>query len=101
MNKPIYKWSGQYWGFISNSKLFDSKSNYKGWVHGDNQVWDKNGNYVGEIVDDNYILRRSSKISPVSGVPKVTPVTPVSPVPKVNKVGRVKRAGWIDPLENL
>lgn len=99
MKKPIYKWSGQYWGFVYNGTLFDSNSNYKGWIDSDGQVWDENGKYKGEIVEENYILRRTTKAEPIPKVPKVPPVPPVPPVPKIDRVGKVPKAGWIDTLD--
>ena len=99
MKTPIYKWSGQYWGFIYNNRLNDANSNYKGWVDENNQVWNSNGKYLGEIVEEKYILRRISKVEPVPKIPKVPPIPPVPPVPKVNRVGKVPRVGWTDPLE--
>ena len=99
MKVPIYKWSGQYWGFIYNDKLFDRNSSYKGWVDKDKRVWDSNGHYFGDIVDENYILRRQSMVEPVPRVPKVPPVSPVPLLPRVDRVGRVPRVRMIDPLK--
>lgn len=100
MKTSIYKWSGEYWGFIYNKRLFDQDSNYKGWIDESNQVWDENGRYMGELVQNNYILRRTSKVEPVPKVPKVPPVPPVPPVPKIDKIGKIPKVGWIDPLDN-
>jgi len=45
MKEPIYRWNGEYFGFIYNDRLFDKKSNYLGWIDG-NEVWRKNGTYL-------------------------------------------------------
>jgi len=99
MTTPIYKWNGEYSGFIHSDRLFDAHSKYLGWVDDDGRVWRSDGTFLGEIVEENYILRRTTMVEPVPKVPKVPPVPPVAPVPKINRVGRVKKVGWKDALE--
>lgn len=96
----IYKWNGDYFGFVSGDNLFDKHSNYVGWIE-NNQVWLASGEFLGEIYDNNYILRKTIMVPPVPRVPRVPPVPPVPLVPPINRVGRVPIAGWEDPLENL
>ena len=96
---PIYRWSGEFFGFIYNGKFFDADSNFLGWTDDENRVWRADGTFLGEIVDDNYILRRTTMIEPVPRVPKVPPVPPVPPVPRVDRVGHVPKVGWEDALD--
>ena len=96
---PIYRWSGEYFGFIYNGKFFDADSNYLCWIDDENRVWRADGTFLGEIVDDNYILRQTTKVEPVPRVPKLPPVPPVPPVPRVGRVGRVPKVGWKDALD--
>lgn len=98
MKKPIFQWNGEYWGFIYNNKLFNDSSDYFGWIDGNNQVWKHDGSYLGELVEDNYILRRSNKVEPI---PKIPPIPPIPPIPKINKIPKIPKIGWIDPLEDL
>jgi len=98
---PVFRWDGQYWGFIAGNNLFNAKGEYRGWVENDGSVWSHEGRYVGEIEDQNYILRHSLKVEPVPRVPHVPPVPPVPPVPSVNRVGRVPKASYADPLQGL
>jgi hypothetical protein len=101
MSTPIFKWSGEYSGFISGGRIFGAHSEYLGWVDQDGAVWHRTGQYVGELVDDGYILRNTIRVTPVSRVAMVAPVSPVSPVAHVNRVGRVGRAGWVDAFDDL
>lgn len=101
MKTPIYKLSGQYWGFTYNGRLFDKESNYKGWIDDQQRVWNAEGIYVGEIFDDNYILRRRSKMQPMNKIPKIPPIPPVPPIPKMDRIGKFGKMGWDDILDDL
>ncbi len=101
MKAPLYKWSGQYVGFISGGNLFDASSTYLGWVDEEGRCWSSSGSFLGELVEENYVLRRTTMVPPVPKVPKVPPVPPVPPVAKVNRVGKVGRVGWTDALADL
>ncbi len=101
MKTPIYKWSGQYWGFIYNGKLFDANSNYKGWIDDRNQFWDSNGKYLGELIQDNYILRKENKTEPIPKIPKIPPIPPIPPIPKIDRIGKIPKIGWKDPLDKI
>jgi len=98
--KYIYKWNGEYFGFISGDNFFDANSNWVGWIEG-SQVWQANGEFLGEIYEDNYILRKTTMISPVPRVPRVSPVPPVPPVHPVNRIGKVPLAVLEDALKGL
>lgn len=65
MKTPIYKWSGNFWGFVYNGRLFDKNANYNGWIDDQGRAWNKYGSYLGEIVQENYILRNASRVEPV------------------------------------
>lgn len=101
MKIPIYKWKGDYWGFIYNNRLFDKSSNYKGWIDNEGKVWSSEGKYVGEIVNDNYVLRRDSKMQPMDKIPKIPPIRPMSPIPKIDRIGKIDKIGWTDVLDKF
>src|ERR1700738_664244 len=42
----IFRWNGQYFGFITNGRIFDAKSNYLGWIESDESVWRSDGHYL-------------------------------------------------------
>lgn len=101
MKTPLYKWSGNYWGFIYNNKFFDKDGNYQGWITEDLRVWNSDGEYLGEIINENYILRNTMKMTPMSKIPKIPPIPPIPPIPKIDRIGKIGKIGWIDALENL
>lgn len=100
MNKePIYRWNGQYFGFINNSNFFDANSNYLGWVENDGSVWNKNGEYLGEIVEENYILVRANRMKPMKRMAKRTPMSPMRPMRRMNRMSKMSKMGWNDALD--
>jgi len=101
MKDPLYKWSGQYVGFIHNDRLFDASSGYIGWVEEDGRCWAANGSFLGELVDENYVLRRTAMATPASKAAKARPASPATPARRANRAGRATRAGWIDALAHL
>ncbi|WP_024773027.1 4-fold beta flower protein [Aquimarina macrocephali] len=98
MKVPIYKWSGNYWGFIYNNRVFNKDAKYKGWVDDENRAWNSDGKYIGEIVSENYILRRNSKMQPMDKIPKIPPIPPI---PKIDRIGKINKMGWTDVLDKL
>lgn len=97
----IYRWNGEYFGFIRNDNLFNSSSEYLGWITEDGRVWRKDGSFLGEIEDENYILRRTSMATPAIRAPKATPATPATRPRRPNRAGRVSRAGCVDTLDEF
>lgn len=93
MKTPIYKWSGNYWGFVYNGRLFDKNANYSGWINDQGRAWSKDGSYLGEIVQENYILRNASRVELVNRAAKVAPVSPIPPIPKINRIGKIGKVG--------
>jgi hypothetical protein len=97
----IFHWSGEYFGFITNDRLFDLASNYLGWVTEDGRVWKRDGRFLGEVVNDNYILRRTSMAEPAIRATRAIPATPAIPALAANRAARAIRAGWTDALSEL
>jgi hypothetical protein len=95
---PIFKWTSEYFGFVSNGCLFDSDGAYMGWV-ADERLWDSNGAYRGQIVDENYVLRNEVMLPPIARIPRIPPIPPIPPVPALDRIGRVPRVGWVDALD--
>jgi hypothetical protein len=94
---PVYRWSGEYFGFISNERLFDKHCKYLGWVD-ENEVWRSNGTFLGEIIDEHYILRRVNMTPRTARTARTTPITPAKPAFRVNRAQRVQRSGRVDAL---
>ncbi|MDX7780335.1 hypothetical protein SJR98_19840 [Aeromonas hydrophila] len=97
----IYRWNGEYFGFIKNDHLFDAKSQYLGWVTNDDKVWRKNGTFLGELEDENYILKRTSMAKPVTRSVRAIPTTPATPARRANRAGRTPRTGQVDALDEF
>ena len=74
----IFKWNGEYFGFVRRDYLFSHRGEYRGWIGRNQRVWKSSGEFLGELVDGKYILRRNTMIPPVPTVPKVPPVPPRS-----------------------
>ena len=98
MFTPIFRWNGEYFGFICNGHLFDSKSNYLGWTESDGSVWANSGMYLGQLSEENYVLRSTTIVQPIPRVPRIPPIPPVPPVQSINRIGKIGRIGWDDAL---
>lgn len=98
---PLYTWAGQYCAFIRNGRIFDRHSAYLGWVTEDGRAWRRDGSFLGELVDENYILRRTSMAIPGRRAARATPARPATPVARANRAGRASRAGCVDALEEI
>lgn len=98
---PIYRWNGQYFGFIKNDRLFSASSQYLGWVTEDGRAWRRNGTFLGEVENENYILRRTSMATPATRAVRATPAIPATPARRANRAGKALRAGRIDALDEF
>lgn len=94
---PIFKWSGEYFGFIHNDSLFHADGVYLGWIE-NGQVWARDGTYLGELIEENYILRRASMIPRLAKTPRSLPMRPVRTVQEISRFARIPKAGWVDAL---
>ena len=97
----IFKWNGEYFGFVRRGYLFSHHGEYRGWIDRNQRVWKSSGEFLGQLVDEKYILRRNTTIPPVPKVPKVPPVSPVPPIRPINLTGRIPKVGWTDALESF
>lgn len=101
MTQPVYRWSGEYFGFVLNNWIFDAASRHVGWVH-NGKVWQAGtGKYLGELFEGCYVLKNTMLVDPVNRVARVNPVAPVSPVPLADRAGRVQRVNYVDALDGL
>jgi hypothetical protein len=100
-DRPLFTWSGEYFGFLHDGYVFDRNGKYVGWATREGAVWFRDGSFLGEIVEDNYVLRRQTMVNPIHRVPLVPPIPAVPRVPAIRRIPRIPRLGWIDPLESL
>jgi hypothetical protein len=101
MITPLFRWNGDYAGFVHNGHVFDSKSTYRGWIETDGQVWRHDGRYVGQFTDGNYILKNAMTIDPIPRIPRIAPIPPIPPIPTINRIGKVEKIGWNDAFDEL
>lgn len=98
---PLYTWSGQYCAFIRNGSIFDRHSDYLGWMTEDGKAWRRDGSFWGELVDESYILRRTSMAIPARRAVRAIPDRPATPATRANRAGRASRTGSVDALEEI
>lgn len=92
--KSLFKWNGDYIGTENNGNIFDHNGNYLGWIERNGEVYDKNGIYKGELIEDEYLLKNTSKLSPMNKLAKLVPLNIIAPIPPLNRVGKVEMFGW-------
>jgi hypothetical protein len=97
---PVFKWSGEYFGFIHNENLFHANGAYFGWIE-DGQAWSSDGAYLGDLVEGNYVLRRINTIPPLPKIPRNPPSQAIRPIHEMRRSGRMPKSGWVDALEGL
>ena len=98
----IFRLSGAYVGVLtSDGWFFDAEGRYIGWHDKNSQVWHRDGTYLGEIIDENFILRRQGWLQSVRKTPKVPPIAPELPAAPPNRLPIAARPGWVDALDNI
>jgi hypothetical protein len=98
---PLYTWSGSYCAFLSSNRIFDANSKYLGWLDDEGRAWHANGQYWGKLTNENYILRRTSMVTPVSRTPRPHPITPISPIRRLQRYSSPPKTGYIDALKDI
>ncbi|MDQ5935675.1 MAG: hypothetical protein QG574_2990 [Cyanobacteriota bacterium erpe_2018_sw_21hr_WHONDRS-SW48-000092_B_bin.40] len=98
---PLYTWRGSYCGFIQNNCIFDLRCRYLGWLENDGRAWHSDGHFWGELVDENYILRRTSMATPARRAIRATPATPATPAVPATRATRAIRAGYTDAFTDI
>jgi hypothetical protein len=98
--QPIFRWNGQYFGFIANEHLFDSTSNYRGWVENNGTVWRSDGKFLGDLVGGEYVLLQTSAIR-ASRLARACPATFEMPDRPDDRIGRGQRPGYVDGLDEV
>lgn len=97
----LFRWDGQHFGFISNGHIFSADSEYLGWVEEDDSVWGNDGRYLGELTEENYLLRNTSRMQPMMRMTRMTPISPMLPLSPMNRMGKMGRMGWVDALDEF
>jgi hypothetical protein len=96
--QPIFRWNGQYYGFMSNGCLHDSSGAYRGWIDGNGTVWQANGKFLGDLVGGEYVLLQQN--AKRASQPKRLSPSPVALPPRAaDRPARSPRAGYVDGLD--
>jgi hypothetical protein len=96
--QPIFRWNGQYYGFMSNGYLLDATGSYRGWIDGNGTVWQANGKFLGDLVGGEYVLLQQSMKR--ASQPKRLSPSPVALPPRPeDRPARAPRAGYVDGLD--
>lgn len=82
--KNVWKWSGDYYGYIDDDKLWSQNGEHIGRIVGD-EIYNTNGRYIGEIRDGNRLITNKSKKYKMTG----------SFTPYCNRVGVVGCVGYV------
>lgn len=87
---PIFRWDGEYFGFVRDGYLFDRSARYVGWVE-EGTVWLKDGRYLGHQFEQNYVVRPKYALPRPPRAPRVLPLSPLSPLPPLPRLRRLPR----------
>src|SRR5262245_5174128 len=98
---PLFTWSGKYVGFHNGKNLFSADGQYLGWLDEDARVWKASGEFAGELIEENYVLRREHTRLPTAKMPHTLPMRPELPAPRFDRVARVPKTGFIDALAQI
>lgn len=99
--KILYKYNGEYWGFIYKNCIFDKYSKYFGWVDKKNKCWNVDGDYIGNLVEDKYITQKNIYTEPIGKIPKMPRIEPTKIAPQPNISPKMVSINYYDVLEKL
>ena len=94
----IFRWEGEYYGFLCQGRLYDRQGMYQGWLDSKRQVWRWDGSHLGELKHENYILRNLHRPEADPKFPKPYPHPPLPPEPRKNRPPKPPLTGWADAL---
>jgi hypothetical protein len=99
---PVFRWSGEYWGFLEEGRLFDRHGRQVGWLaHAPGRppdVFDLGGHFLGELVEGRHVLRHALRPEPVQRAPRPGRTHPAPPAPWPSLAPRIPREAWADAL---
>lgn len=98
---PVFRWDGEYWGFLAEGHLYSPDGRYLGWVDEKKHVWLEDGAFLGYLKHENYILRNVHREELTPRWPKKPPppLDPAHvPAPKQKRPPKPPLHGWTDAL---
>jgi hypothetical protein len=101
LTQPIFRWNGEYFGFIWKNRLYDENSNYIAWIDGE-EVWKKDGTYLGDLYENTYILRPTKIENRSPCKPKKIPTDhPTKPKLCPTREPKESRKNYVDALDEF
>jgi len=97
LTAPVFRWDGQYWGFLSGGTLHDRYGRQVGWLDGAD-VFHLAGGFLGELRDGAYVLRNRLREEPVHRAPRPAAPYPTPPTPVPDRGARDPLDDWTDAL---
>ncbi len=94
---PLFRWEGQYWGFVADDALYDRFGRHVGWVEGVN-VYERSGRFMGELRYTHYVLRDLLRADPIHRSPRAAVPYPTPPAPPPERDARPVITDWRDAL---
>ncbi len=94
----IYRWNGEYFGFIASDRLYAADGTYLGWIEG-GQVRLNSGRFLGENIEDHYVLKRIVDCPRAPKPPRVA--VPSSPRAGKPRAAKDPLEGWVDALDDV
>jgi hypothetical protein len=99
---PIFRWSGAFWGFLEQDRLYDRYGRQTGWVEPvpgrGPDVFDLTGRFLGELFGRHYVMRHALREEPVHRTPRVRTLHPAPPDPAPARDPRTPIEDWTDAL---
>jgi hypothetical protein len=98
---PVYRLSGDYFGFVADECLFDLAGEYVGWLDG-SDVWRADGTWLGRLALGVYVVRPAAAGPRAPRDPRPAPEQrPTVVVPPAQLLTPWGRAGYVDALDGL
>jgi hypothetical protein len=97
VSEPLFRWAGQYWGFLAGDGVYDRHGRHVGRIQG-NDVYDRDGKFMGELMNRYYVLRNVLRPEPIHLAPEPAVPFPTPPASLPDRQARVALDGWTDAL---
>jgi hypothetical protein len=97
LTTAVFRWAGQYWGFLGDGVLYDRYGRQVGWREGAD-VFRLDGRFLGEVVDAHYVMRDRLREQPIHRAPRPGMRWPAPPLAAPDRAARDSLDDWADAL---
>lgn len=94
---PLFRWDGQYWGFLVEGNLYDRHGRHVGWLD-QADLYHLSGRFMGELRHDHYVLRSALRGEPIHRAPRPAVDHAAPPTPSPDRDARDPMDDWSDAL---